>query len=622
MSRRDLGIALLKYCGRTAVVFGITLIALAASIYAKTPVARVSSGGPDYRIAAFAPAALGIVLASVGAWLASRARAMEYFEIQDGLQIQGIPDVDAPNEDVESPYSSRTISVALAALIKVDRINVRVHDRAELTEYTIEHNVQRQVNMERVVQRLNTAKTGADARGPLFAPKEPPLEWLYPLLRHTKGQALSRTDFMIDGVSADTLPSEQNITVTSMIVRRLFLLCIPRASAEEEELNLLRESLAVCESREPTAVRTFEDLVTRLQDRWKQLDGAEALQDMAVLESVPANRRLFLMLMRHLATYYVVWMQLPGPRCRIDLSYHESRRYLNVGLSGRIRRYMGVPNLRYRIRVPEATDAASYHFQAMAPPDTYLFAGNVRLPSESRMRTAAITNIGNDLSREAQAGTNQNSASATRPGLRVIAKMAQASVVSVHFHARQLRSEISPHSVDERGDERKRAKGLYLDLAFVPIPPSAESAILGLSVYLALICSAIAFYQDRLFKHGEPGTAGTVVLGIPVLLSAWVASRFDYTGLRRATPVLISEMVSLTFVAVLAEGIMLFKESKKSYETDRFPSVLYDWLHLVGHPWWMLVWVLSMAQVGYVIVTFGSRQRRFRRAMRTAGHTN
>lgn len=183
-----------------------------------------------------------------------------------------------------------------------------------------------------------------------------------------------------------------------------------------------------------------------------------------------------------------------------------------------------------------------------------------------------------------------------------------------HFYSRSLGAFIGATAAEAPAPSEARLRGLWLDLYFRPIPPGLSAPITLLSVYLAIITSSLALGHDRIFDGHNTTSVLAIVLGLPAIMSAWVASRFDSKGMRQATPTVILELLSLLTVSLLTVGVAAFKAAPDKDPASKFP--LFSGLY--GHPWWATVWVLSLAQAILTTITLITRVARYGNAMRRA----
>jgi hypothetical protein len=430
--------------------------------------------------------------------------------------------------------------------------------------------------------------------------------WYLPALRHRKGRLIEDLHVQVSGGSQESVPFLTNVGLSLIVTQDLFCDSVGRSRSEfdADEQYLLKLALReVANPRPRSQTVGAAEVRGQIRKHWKIKSG----------EVLKPQQSRFLRAFNYLCDYYIVFatqdMANATKQLELICTYSEGRAAFRRSMSNRLRRYLGLQVYHYKIAIPESVDAASYHLHTNAPDGTYLWSLVPRFASKGseQPKPSELTDqlIGPTF------GT-----------------------AFVHYYSRYLglafRGSEAEVDVERTPESRTyRLRGLHLDMQFKPVPPGLSAPITVLSIYLSIIVSVLAIYQQKIFYTvtidavtGAPhvGSQSTnavlsIVLALPAIMSAWVASRFDQKGLRLATPILVFELLSLLTISLLAVGVAAFKVTGGGPGDEAPTSHL---TFLAEHPTWAVLWVLSIAHTLLVTATLASRLARYGRALKRA----
>lgn len=406
---------------------------------------------------------------------------------------------------------------AVAAWKMTDRITEAV----TLEDWRLNRSVTRQLHLD-----------GVDGVG----------EWLFPALRRRKNILLDEIDVMLDG-KQHILPSHNENVARSLWISVGLL---SQAFDWSRNSELLGRMLGVVtcprELRASAEYAKLRDDMTTFMAQHAEMPETGDEERQLARKSFDRNKRAVLRYMDYMADHHVMYVSMPSDRTVVlKVSYSERRTLQARSFSTWIRRWLGLPNYRYSLRLPDALDSPTYHLRAQSPDGTYCYDVVPRAaPLISAVTNDPITSLlphGVDLRPAATHGTP-----------------------AVHLYARGL------HDLERDARENAGAKQIdvTVDMDFRIIPPGLSTAIVGLSLFLTSVVTSVALWHGSVFPDHVPvlleelvpfgkdpdegstiqGSVLAVVLALPAIFSAWVASRFDSPGMRKVTPVLLLELIT------------------------------------------------------------------------------
>lgn len=486
--------------------------------------------------------------------------SLEFTAAETQRQIDAI---NARLKSLRQRFAPEQIAIATQHVLALWKSTERVTETVELGDTRITRHVHRQLALT-TTPAVRRRSAGAWRRTKQVK------ELYVPVLRHRKQVLLDEIDVEVDGEQASTMSHADCVVLTIAVARNVFEEAFPGTPALAD--GLFRRLVAHISHPAPTSnTRDFDGLRNALRTR-----------------SVRADKRGLQHLLRfvdYLCDYYFIYVPVPADKeiVAIRTTYSELRHGARRGYSNRVRRWFGIPVYRYRIPVPEVLSAPTYHLRSRAPDGTYL---------------------NHALFREKLAGLRPVDETARFAGSEV-RFAASYGTDTVHLYCRGLER----IGLDDSAlDRHVVADGLYADIEFQVTPPGLSLPIVALSVYLFAIITTVAFTESSLFIAGESAagrSALTVILALPALLTAWIASRVDRNGLRLASPIALLELGILVTVSVLAVGTAVFaaNSSASKLGSHRSQGATTTWssgIHLIGpagHLAWGVIWLLSATQL-------------------------
>lgn len=596
------GITALKLLSRATTVAGLLSIAGLAAINLNSVTVRRSTGhsliATDTTLAVCAAVGLGLGL--VLGWAYRRLDFGDWYESPHLFQADEVDlgQIEAQYQAIASSMTAVEKSVLVRTAMGLQGYTSRAIDEIELQDTMYTRTINKTIEVPLVEGAVGIATS-------LY----------FPLIRSLKGRLIDDLKVQVNHVPAETRPFRENLILSIILLAELFRDSFKTEASAIANADIFEALIKEVAHQNPRSMPSLPEAELLLLHAWLG-DGAISKPETA--EDGPKyllgdRQRHFLSMLNYLLDYYFVFVRVDartGASVNVEYTYTEARPNVVYGLSNRSRRWLGLPYYRFSVPIPLALDCYSYHFRAPAPEGTYL---HVAAPRLKRRRRIHEFDVGADRTSalEIVARTQESTAAQFSPNGWFSPTY---GTPTVHFYGRALSSRLEMRSGENAESRSQRLSGFYLDLYFRPVPPGISGPVVVLSIYLAVITTAIAYGNHHVFeKTGGTSSILGVVLGLPALMSAWVASRFDQKGLRQATPLMLLELFSLLTISLLAVGVAAFKASSTTPESvARF----HHFFILTGHEWWALVWVLSLGQAIISVVAVIIRLARYGRALR------
>lgn len=410
---------------------------------------------------------------------------------------------------------------------------------------------------------------------------------LMPVLRREKGALIDELVVTVDKDERPTLGREENVAAALALCSQLYEWAFHPGSPLPEDDRLLASlhELAASPERCSESGRyaiALADLKARPHDT--TVSGASA----------QAAKGALVGLLQYLADHYYVFIEIPvepGGRYLVRVCYSQPRGdFLRSG-TNRLKIFLGLGVHRYQMDLPHAMETTSYHFRCRAPEGMYLESGGPELAVVEGGDGQRVT-----LSTDAKALADE----------AYVRMSATFGHDLVHLYASNLHTSLAWAAAH-------RQVRLLMD--FRALPPGLLGPVALLSAYLSTVTVVAAVFHDQVFGDEPQGrVAIALVLGVPAIMSGWVAGRFHAKALEVSSPTLVLELGTLLMIsgaAVSAAALKSGVDVRASQELALAGVTL-----TLEHPTWFVV---TAAAVAHTIVCVGDlalRHQRYLSALR------